>query len=232
MTASERPADNTPRSRFQFSLRTLLLLFVVLGSSKAVFGTPGIAVFFIVVGVAAYLHKFWSVLALEILGLAALCGICVLYAIAVNEASKGGNRASCLNKLHQLGIALQNYREANGRFPPACTVDKNGDPLQSWRVLILPFMEYDSLYKDLDLALPWNAPGNRALLAIHLKEFACPSDPSSQVSGSLQTNYFAVVGPNTAWDRSKPVAASGEVAATTVMLVEVVGSRVELGGAE
>ena len=50
-----QPAASPPnRPWLQFSLRTLLLLFVVLGSSLAVFGAWGIAVFILVVGLAVY----------------------------------------------------------------------------------------------------------------------------------------------------------------------------------
>ena len=46
MTSIEPQAAVPPsNSRFQYSLRTLLLLFVVLGSSLAVFGVWGIVVF-------------------------------------------------------------------------------------------------------------------------------------------------------------------------------------------
>ena len=40
-----QPAVQPPRPPFQFTLRTLLLLFVVLGSSLAVFGVWGIVGF-------------------------------------------------------------------------------------------------------------------------------------------------------------------------------------------
>ena len=55
-----QPAVQPPRPPFQFSLRTLLLLFVVLGSSLAVFGAWGIGVFVLVVGLAVYLHRIES----------------------------------------------------------------------------------------------------------------------------------------------------------------------------
>ena len=42
-----------PPPRFQFTLRTLLLLFMVLGSSLGVFGAWGIVVFAVVVGLPA-----------------------------------------------------------------------------------------------------------------------------------------------------------------------------------
>ena len=56
-TPETQPAEPKPeRPKFQFTLRTLLLLFVVLGSSLAVFGTWGIGAFGLVVGLATYLH--------------------------------------------------------------------------------------------------------------------------------------------------------------------------------
>ena len=45
-----QPTTPPPRPPFQFTLRTLLLLFVVLGSSLAVFGAWGIVVFGLVCG--------------------------------------------------------------------------------------------------------------------------------------------------------------------------------------
>ena len=50
MTSIEPTSLPPPPRPFQFSLRTLLLLFVVLGSSMAVFGGWGIAVFGLVLG--------------------------------------------------------------------------------------------------------------------------------------------------------------------------------------
>ena len=53
MTSVEpSPSPSQPTPPFQFTLRTLLLLFVVLGSSLAVFGAWGIVVFGVVVGLA------------------------------------------------------------------------------------------------------------------------------------------------------------------------------------
>jgi hypothetical protein len=52
-----QPAAPLPHPPFQFGLRTLLLLFVVLGSSLAVFGAWGIVVFALVVGLAVYVAQ-------------------------------------------------------------------------------------------------------------------------------------------------------------------------------
>ncbi len=70
------------------------------------------------------------------------------------------NQASCMNNLKQIALALRTYEQAYKAFPPAYTVDAEGRPLHSWRTLILPFIEQDSLYRTIDLSKPWNDPAN------------------------------------------------------------------------
>ena len=89
-------------------------------------------------------------------------------------------------------------------------------------------MEYDYLYREIDLAQPSDSPKNMKLFASQLSEFVCPSDSSSAVQGSVQTNYFAVVGPGTTWSGDKPRKLSdfGIDASRTIILVEVANSGV------
>ena len=69
-----------------------------------------------------------------------------------------------MNKLKQIGLALQNYEATFGHFPPAATTDKNGRPLMSWRVAILPFMDQNVMYHQYDPKQPWNSPKNLGLV--------------------------------------------------------------------
>ncbi len=203
-----------------------MLLFVVLGSSLAVFGAWGILVFVLAVGLAIYIREAKTPWSLPHVVLLALCLMCVLGWLLlpfVSVERDANRRASCCNKLHQIALALQGYHEANGRFPPAYIADNNGKPILSWRVLMLPFMEYDHLYRGLDFAQPWDGPKNKTLLATQLKECQCPSDANVYAPGVAQTNYVAVVGPNAAWAGEKPRkhADFGNDASHTIMLVEV-----------
>jgi hypothetical protein len=230
MTALEpQPPTPPPRPPFQFSLRTLLLLCVVLGSSLAVFGAWGIVVFGGVLGLAVYICEAeplwsWARLALVVivlLGLAALL-------TPINSADEARRHESCANNLHGIALALLEYHEANGCFPPAFTADKSGKPLHSWRTLILPYMDCDDLCKACDLTQPWDAPKNQKLLAFQLRRFVCPNDPSSNAYGATQTNYFAVVGPNAAWAGANPrkLADFGKDAFHTIIVVESANSGV------
>jgi hypothetical protein len=100
-----------PTPPFQFSLRALLLLCVVLGSSLAVFGAWGIVVFGLVVGLAVYFHQtkslgLWGCSALVLLGLGCLVALLVS---AVKNTREVGLRERCAARLHNLSLTLESY---------------------------------------------------------------------------------------------------------------------------
>ena len=171
-----QPTAPPPRPPFQFTLRALLLLFVVLASSLAVFGGWGIVVFGLVVGVAIYLNQIKSWWSLTYLALAALCLMCLMPAVATSHVA--GNRAACGDNLKHIAMALHKYRQANGCFPPAYIADKNGKPMHSWRVLILPYLDQDALYKAYDFTEPWDGPTNKKLLALRRGSWLVAATPT------------------------------------------------------
>src|SRR5262249_18174938 len=63
----------------------------------------------------------------------------------------------------QLLIALHNYESTYGHFPHNLT-NKAGTPLLSWRVLILPYIEQEALYKQFKLDEAWDSDHNKKLL--------------------------------------------------------------------
>ncbi len=60
----------------------------------------------------------------------------------------------------QIVLALHNYESAHGTVPPAVVYGENGRPLYSWRVLILPYIEEEALFKEFHLDEPWDSPHN------------------------------------------------------------------------
>jgi prepilin-type processing-associated H-X9-DG protein len=106
---------------------------------------------------------------------------------------EGLRRAQCKKNLRQIGLAMEDYCRQYGCYPPAYTVDKDGNRLHSWRVLLLPFLERRDLYDRLRLDEPWNSPHNLAL-AEGVLCYHCPSDRDSS---KLDTSYVMVVGPRT-----------------------------------
>ncbi len=114
-----------------------------------------------------------------------------------------GRRINCNNQLKQIGLALQQYKQKYGSFPPAYIPDANGKPMHSWRVLLLPFIEGESIYKAYSFSEPWDGPNNRQLIS-SIRGYHCPSDSG----GDNKTSYVAVVGPGTAWPGGSSVQTS------------------------
>jgi len=102
-------------------------------------------------------------------------------------------RAASINNMKQIMLAMHVYHDANKRFPPAYKADKEGKPLLSWRVLILPLMEYGDLYKEFHLDEPWDSDHNKKLIAKMPPEYKSPGNKAAEG----KTNYLTVRGENT-----------------------------------
>jgi len=86
--------------------------------------------------------------------------------VGSHRANAGSAR--CVSNLEQIGIALHNYHEQHGTFPPAYTVDAEGNPLHSWRTLILPYFAPDAIepkwkdiYDQIRFDEPWDSEHNQ-----------------------------------------------------------------------
>ncbi|QDV67878.1 hypothetical protein Poly24_15830 [Rosistilla carotiformis] len=134
------------------------------------------------------------IIVLALVGLGALpcLGICAgLLLPAVQAAREAARRVECSNNIKQIALAMHNYHDAYQAFPPAFTVDEAGQPLHSWRTLILPFLEQKALYDQIDLNKPWDDPANQQVASTVIKVFGCPSATDHSATG-----YVAVVDPS------------------------------------
>jgi hypothetical protein len=66
--------------------------------------------------------------------------------------------------LKELAWAMFKYDEKHGRLPPAAVYGKDGAPLLSWRVILLPYLEQEDLFRQFKLDEPWDGPHNIQLL--------------------------------------------------------------------
>ncbi|MCR9120515.1 MAG: DUF1559 domain-containing protein, partial [bacterium] len=91
-------------------------------------------------------------------GVGALAPVAVAaMAPAVMAARAAARQAQATNNLKQLGLAMHNYHDVYTHFPAAYTADKEGKPLLSWRVHLLPFIEGGALYEKFHLDEPWDS---------------------------------------------------------------------------
>jgi hypothetical protein len=144
---------------------------------------------------------------------------------AVQAAREAARRAQCTNNLKQIGLAMHNYHDTYKCFPPAYIPDEDGEPMHSWRVLILPFMEQGYVYDQYNFDEPWDSPANLALADTMINPYQCPSSPASDLS---ETSYAVIEGPGALFDGPNAYKISDVTDGTsnTIMVVEVAGSGI------
>jgi hypothetical protein len=104
--------------------------------------------------------------------------------------------------LEQIALACINYADNNNsNLPPAAVCDKNGKPLLSWRVLILPYIGEEKLYKEFKLDEPWDSDHNKKLLAKMPKVYAIPGKTKP---GETDTYYRVFVDNGAGFDMLMP----------------------------
>src|SRR5262249_7799921 len=146
---------------------------------------------------------------------------------AVNSARAAARRAKSQNNMKQIALAMHNYHDANGHFPPAVGRSPDGKVAYSWRVALLPYLGQEALYKQYDFTEPGDSPKNRKVLAQVPDVYRYPSDetPDGPLRGvaSDRAGYFVVTGPSTLFPPDSPgvkIADITDGTSNTAMLVE------------
>jgi hypothetical protein len=202
LVADDRDAESRA---LRFRVVHLLYATALIASGLATFGTVGIVPALLVLGI--WILVFTSRYPARTLLAACLLllfGGCLfgLLLPSVSNAREAARRMSCMGHMKQIALALHNYHDTYDCFPPAYLTDKDGRPMHSWRVLILPFLEQQELYEKYDMSQPWDGPNNRKLAKYMPATYACPSHPR-QSGQSNRTSYVAVVGDGTAWPHAR-----------------------------
>ncbi|MBQ9454423.1 MAG: DUF1559 domain-containing protein, partial [Thermoguttaceae bacterium] len=80
---------------------------------------------------------------------------------AVQQARQAARSMQTMNNYKEIGLAMLNHEATFRGLPTAYTVDEEGKPLHSWRVLILPYVGGLDLYEKIRLDEPWDSEWNR-----------------------------------------------------------------------
>jgi prepilin-type processing-associated H-X9-DG protein len=232
MTTSSTPDKTVPpraahEQTFQFRIRDLLLIMLLVAlAAGAIAQASGLLFLLLLVtsGCCAYL---WRKLWLPVQFMHVLCGL-MIFGLGVallvppmcSIPRSLSRRMSCQNNLKLITIALHNYHDTYGCFPPAYIADKTGRPMHSWRVLILPFMEQENLYQQYRLDEPWDGPNNRKLADEIISVYSCPGEPAKPIT---ETSYVAIIGPHTAWpgEKARSLQEFADGSGNVLLVVEV-----------
>jgi prepilin-type processing-associated H-X9-DG protein len=122
--------------------------------------------------------------------LAVLALLFALFLPAVAKIRLAAARTQSQNNLKQMALAGHNYYDANGSFPPGMDAKHF-----STATYLLPYIEQDNVFKQIDMKKPLTDKENLAIAAIRIKVFINPSDDVQQVDKDFGgTNYLFSAG--------------------------------------
>ncbi len=143
---------------------------------------------------------------IELLVVMVVIGLLVgLLLPAVQRARAAARRASCLNNMKQIGLAIANYEAQTGYFPPSwqppTIIDPTSTNIAGWstQALLLPYLEQGTLFDDIDFNESYTA-GNpitmadgttEELSAMRVPTYLCPSEERDEqrLSGGVPLHY-------------------------------------------
>ena len=112
------------------------------------------------------------------------------------------------------------YENSNQSLPRQAIFSKDGKPLLSWRVALLPQCGAADLYKEFHLDEPWDSPNNKPLIAKMPSVF---KDPTGKDVGEGKTRYVVVTGKGTLFDGDQGIKLTQipDGTSNTILLLEV-----------
>jgi Protein of unknown function (DUF1559) len=108
--------------------------------------------------------------------------------------TKGGRevaaRIKSQNNMKLVALALHNHHATLSYFPPGYTVDVLGEPLHGWQTHLLPYLEQDNLFNQIQLDRPWDDQANHAAFCREIREYTLPNfGPQSDAEGYSLSHY-------------------------------------------
>jgi len=159
-------------------------------------------------------------------GIVLVCGgILVLLIFPVRMARDAAQRAQSTNNMRQIVLAVHMYHDTYNCLPPAVVKDKDGKPLYSGFVLLLPYLEQQPLFERFQKDKAWNSPENLPLSSVSMGTLM---DPSSTNNVPGRTDYLLVSGPRSALEDAPGVQQKfsdvTDGLSNTILVIEVQGN--------
>jgi hypothetical protein len=111
-------------------------------------------------------------------------------------------------RLSAIGVGVKAYRDKHRTMPPAYLADKQGKPLLSWRVALLPYLGQQDLYKRFHLDESWDGAHNRQLIPLIPQVYQDPEAPDRYATPAKdaagKTTFLLLRGPKTIYADPAP----------------------------
>jgi Protein of unknown function (DUF1559) len=108
-----------------------------------------------------------------------------------NNYFRLSQRRITFNRFKHILLATHNYYDVNKTLPARAILSKDGKPLLSWRVSILPWLEENELYMRFHLDEPWDSEHNKKLIPLMPKMYY---SPVSSINREFKTTFQGLAG--------------------------------------
>jgi hypothetical protein len=142
------------------------------------------------------------------------------------------NRITSINNLKQIGLAMHSFHDVQRKLPNhAILHPKTGQPLLSWRVAILPYINEGALYNQIHRDEPWDSAHNRQFWNRMPIVYQLPGKPNDgrtyyqvfrSMPGSLDSAFPQRLPPKQPFGEGGPMNLAGMTDGTsnTILTVE------------
>lgn len=115
---------------------------------------------------------------------------------AVQQARQAARRSSSKNNLKQIGLALHNYHDTYGSFPRGSVDTKGREPKErlSWMASVLPFVEQNALYQQINFKKGWEDDANPKHAKSMIQVFQNPGVAVEKMPKYGSTHYVGIAG--------------------------------------
>jgi hypothetical protein len=99
-------------------------------------------------------------------------------------------KSQSINNLRQIGLAVHNYESSFKKLPPGTLFDAQGRALHGWQTMILPYLEHEKIFNQINRNLPWHHPENRLPFQRFVPAYMNPgADQQTSPEGYALSHY-------------------------------------------
>ena len=110
---------------------------------------------------------------------------------AVQAARHAARATESKIHLKSIGLALANYSDTFRSFPPGAIVDAEQREHHGWQVMLLPYLDQQAVYVQVNFKVPWNAPENVKPFQMQIKDFQLPGVDETKDSSGYALSHYA-----------------------------------------